>query len=177
MKKGFTLIELLVVLSITTIISGMIFFNFRYGERRALVRSTTYQLAQDIRVVQEKATSSFELSSAQEGFLGGYGMVFNKNQTFYWIFADENNDGKYNPGEWFEEKDLGTIEISLQYWELEWKSSDKLEMVFVPPGPDMTFHSESILSEADKYMIIITDELGGSRSVIINTAGLVYVND
>lgn len=171
-KKSFTLIELMVVVSITLLMSGMILPNFRLGEKKSLVRNAAYQLAQDIRVTQEMAMSSQAIDG--QTFPGGYGICFKENETTYLIFVDKNEDKEYNDGELVEEKSLGEIKIDPQYYNISWISVVEMNIVFVPPNPDVI---TSIASDNNEYMITLTLEGGGSKNVMINLAGLVYIDD
>ena len=175
---GFTLIELLVVVTITILMSGMMLVDFRSGQKKSLVSSAAHQLAQDIRAVQEKAMSSAELSGgSEEFFVGGYGVYFEKDTTFYRIFVDKNDNKLYDDGELIEEKDLGKIEIIPKKYNTlseEWSSINKFNIVFIPPDPDIVASKDS---DNDEYMITLTHSEGGSKNVMINLAGLIYIND
>jgi len=98
--NGFTLVELLVIIFIIMLMSGIIFANYRQsGQRLALQRSAN-KLAQDIRRVQEMATSVKEF----QGIIpeGGYGIRFRMDERgrppiyTYIIYADCNKNAKYD---------------------------------------------------------------------------------
>ena len=97
--NGFTLVELLVIVFIIMLMSGIIFANYRQsGQRLALQRSAN-KLAQDIRRVQEMATSVKEFQGVIPE--GGYGIRFRDEGGSppiytYIIYADCNKNAKYD---------------------------------------------------------------------------------
>ena len=139
-KRGFTLIELLVVIFIIGILSAITFPHYQSARRQLALQRAASKLAQDIRSVQEMAMSVEELEDGVP--LGGYGVYLKKlpdphPQMSYFLFADKNNNHKYDPGggagEHIDEIFFGN--------EIEIKSLDSnhLNIIFTPPRSNNFF--------------------------------------
>jgi len=191
-NKGFTLLELTVVIAIIILLSGIVLTNYRVGEREYALLRSAHKLAQDLRTVEKMATASETLPSAifpsdkdNGGFpKGGYGIYFQNNSNSYILFADCDDDKKYDETGaalscaeatsdtpypegikelFLEEK----IKISNLY------PSSPFSITFFPPDPVIEIKSGELLYNS--ATITITYD-GETKTVKINTVGLIEID-
>jgi len=134
--RAFTLGEVLIVVSIIMIIGSIGMINFSLAFQKSNLKIGLNQLSQEI---EKMRNYSLVFLSNQIPPPKGYGIEIQKNAKSYFIFNDENGNGKREAGETFEKKDLPSkVEIS----EIEIKKKDgtslnsnTLYIVFFPPYP------------------------------------------
>ena len=175
MKKGFTLIELFVVISIIGILSSVLFLGRTGAEKRLALQRAAYQLAQDLREVQEMTMGAEEAECGTYNF----GIYFHKisSPDSYLVFADcNNNQYRDSADDILKQVDL---EKEVQISELEEKvvstsltnSLDTLDIVFLPPHPSVFIEREKWDREAT-----ITLQLDSARKKVkINSAGRIEI--
>ena len=109
-SRGFTLIELVVVISIMVIVTSIILLNQSRFDSSTVLRSLAYSVALSVRQAQVYGGSVFGTSTPSGACVGGsfnsttcyaaaYGVHFSVNSATYVLFADLNNDGRYEPSE------------------------------------------------------------------------------
>lgn len=183
--NGFTLVEMLVVMAIIGIISVVTLANYRQEEKKLSLSRSAQRLAQDFRSAEEMAMAGEKFYGQFP--LGGYGIYLIKDSNSYILFADCDADGKYGAGNltcsdctggpcvpnvYTEKiKDL-TLEDGVLISDLAPISvfSD-LNIVILPPDPKITITPLS----PDNYATTTLTFNGGTKQVIINTAGLIDV--
>lgn len=169
---GFTLIELMVVVSIISLLSVIIFANYRSGERQLALQRSAYQLAQDLRRVQGMAMATREF----EGEVPPrYGIEFTKDQDSYILFTDINDNGKYEPGGGNPDRIVETIYLEKGAWvgELRTPSSKTTVWVtFKPPDPLTTIRDPG---EREILRIQLTNLNNQTKIISLNKAGLIEV--
>ncbi len=99
--KGFTLIELLVVGAIIIIITILFLLRQSKFDSATVLRSLTYSIALSMRQAQVYGVS---VEGAAQGggvvYASGYGLyVASPPTSTYFLFADLNNNGRYDSGE------------------------------------------------------------------------------
>lgn len=174
MNKGFTVLELFVVMSIIAILSFITFPYYNAAKQQLAVERSANKLAQDTRLVIEKAMSAQEEPACvgEPNYGYGYGISLKSNEPGkYTLFADCNGNGSYNPGqdEFIEQSPI-EFEDGI---EIESLSRNNLDIVFEPPDPTIT------ISNNDSTAIIIIKSIrypSKQRTVIINKMGLVDIN-
>ena len=98
LSKGFTLVELLVVVSIMLIITSTLLLQQQKFNSATLMRTLAYNIALSIRQAQVYGTSVVGTNqSGATTFAAGYGIYFSSTVD-YLLFADFNNNGRYNSG-------------------------------------------------------------------------------
>lgn len=174
MKKfqfsGFTLIELMVVISIILILSAMIIPSYRQRAEILSLDRSANKLAQDLRRAQEMATAVREF----QGIIppGGYGIYLKRGDNFYILFADCNNNQRYdligNFCNGFPEKveDL-FLERKVKITNLS--PASPLTITFIPPAPAINIVPPSLTAEIQ----LATN--GQTRTIKINRAGLIHI--
>lgn len=159
-QKGVTLIEFLVVTLVISILLGTIFAGYRGRNKELVLQRVASKLTADIERTREMAMSAQGVSA------GGYGIHFRNNWSGqYVIFADENSNQARSANE-----DMSTIIIENDIViEL---SSNKLDIVFVPPVPDV--YIDGAEGNA-RIRVSIDGNPSKFKEIIVNSAGLVYV--
>ncbi|MCX7778910.1 MAG: prepilin-type N-terminal cleavage/methylation domain-containing protein [Patescibacteria group bacterium] len=94
MRRGFTFIEMMVVMTITVLILGIGYVNYRIKERKELVLLDARRLASILKQAQSLALSAQQMDSSLPR---GYGVYLPNNNTY--IFFATNNDYLYDSGE------------------------------------------------------------------------------
>lgn len=174
-EKGFTIVELSVVMAIIFIISGIAAANYRHGDRAVILNNQAFQFTQDVRRAQELALSSREISGITPA---GYGIYFSNDRNYYLIYADKNNNKKYDDGETVENAlideaiEISTLEASQD--SISWLLESTVDINYATP--DLT---AKIMGGGNDYATAkITFRVVGdsrTRAVVANIAGLVYV--
>jgi len=180
MNKGFTLVELLVVTAIMAVLLALVVPNFRFGEKQFAFQNSAHQLAQDLRQAQEKAMSSAEFNGAVPQ--GGYGIYFNKNDSFYTLFADCSGNKQYDSGgiecggvsEKISEESFLNSDVIINDL-FSPLPKDELHVVFVPPDPIVYIEPDN----GSVARIFIRDSSGGlsDKIITVNKAGLISIQD
>lgn len=163
-QEAFSLPELLVAISIIGLLTLVVFPNWKAGERQFSLQRAAYEIAQDLREVQEKAMSSQELPGAPSTFQGGYGMELRTEASFSVLFADLNNDKLLNTGE-----EIERIELEKGTRIHQLSPGSPLAVVFLPPDPSVFFEPD-----ADSVEIVLTNE-SQTKTITINKTGLISV--
>jgi len=201
---GLTLIELLVVITIMTIIAAVVFANYRPANQQLALQRSASKLAQDIRRAQEMAMSSAECPSGTgcEGEVPPrYGIYIGTpfdNPDSYILFADtrplpDGDNGCYNYiAGVFDPiiEDNITFERGVYLSDVDWSNCDdnkpdehqKTHLTFSPPDPENNIQfgtcDHPVYDTVQCSEITLTLGVEGltlTRSVVINDAGLIYV--
>ena len=96
-QKGFTLLEMLVVLSISTVIIGIVIFNYQDADSSLIMRNLAYEVSLTVRQAQTYGLGVRDSQELNNAFDIGYGVQFVTptsgvaNDTFF-LFADTYND-------------------------------------------------------------------------------------
>ena len=173
-QKGFTLIELLTSIAVVIILTGIVFANYRSGERQYALQRSAHKLAQDIRRIQEMATSTREFNCGGSLIIppGGYGVFFpslSSAKNYYILFADCNGDFDYDsPGEMVGKQDLEKgITLSAYMPSV----NQEAWVVFTPPDPTTAFNKLNNTT----LTINLTSGNPPNKAVFMNIAGLIEV--
>ena len=172
MNKAFTLIESLVTISIIAVLSIIVLPNYNSIRQQLALQRSAFKLSQDIRAVQEMAMSTKEFGGEIPD--GGYGISLSTG-TSYTTFVDDDSDGKYdNPSE-----RVGDDVFLEKGVEINNISPTALQtIIFLPPDPKISFMN---LGGSDMGVnkiiitIVISSDLSKNIDIIINRAGLIYI--
>lgn len=166
-QAGFTLTELLVVMFIISLLSGLVLANHRSGQKRYALSQATQQLVSDLRKAQNMAMSGVDI----EGQYYGYGIYIRRldSVVYYRIYADKDDDNKYDSGESLETVNLPEgIEIKAT------SPASKVDVFFRSPEPTTYINYPASVNPGT-----ITLELKGTSStktITVTTTGLIYSN-
>lgn len=173
MNKAFTLVETLVVITIIVILSLMIIPNYNSIKQQLAFQRSASKLVQEIRTVQEMAMSSKEF----EGNVpeGGYGIHLSRvppHNEYYTLFADTNNNQKYDPG---------PDKIKEIYFEEGIKIKDlpeqNINIIFKPPDPEVYLLDNDTNGLGSEVIIVICliDDESKTKTISVNKAGLINI--
>lgn len=172
-NKGFTLIELLVIISITVLMSVVLFANYRSGNESFALERSAQKLSQDLRRTQEMAMSGFEGETSSNG----YGIYFDKttgNETKYIIYL--NNDGMYYESGVDTAKETINIENGVKICNIIHNSANpnNISISFEPPDPLTYIESVSSGDEATVVLCVIKSPTE-TRMITVNNSGMIEV--
>jgi prepilin-type N-terminal cleavage/methylation domain-containing protein len=99
-SKGFTLVEILVSISILTLITGSMIFNYRGSSDNFNLNSAAQELAIAVRQAQSYGLSVKESGVGTGSFSYAYGIYAYPilDPTSYYLFVDRNGNDLYDPG-------------------------------------------------------------------------------
>jgi len=169
MKKGFTLIEILIVMSIIFLLSAVVFIGRSDGEKRLALDRTAYQLAQDLREIEQMAMSAEEFT-CKKNVTYSFGIRFStkkKEKNSYIIFADCNNDHKRGKGD----KDIRKVSLEKGVEISALVPASPLSIVFEPPDPRVYIAQGVWNKEAQITLSFGSD----TKKVKINSAGRIAI--
>ena len=163
--KGFTLIELIVAVSIIALLSVFMITNYKEGSTNFDERMSIQNIAQVIRLAQNKALAS-DCAVAPCRF----GVHFDTSSTTIKIFDDANLNNQYDAGEEIEtaelEEGISITSLSPSY---SCNVSDEcLDILFNPPDPTTIFNPTGL--------DFVTITLTGGSSVVVGRGGSVDIN-
>ncbi len=175
LSKGFSIIELMVVISIIGIMSGLMFANYRQGERDTALEYSAQQIAQDIRHAQ-----NLSLAGPKDTY--GYGIRFKKNKpSEYFIYGDEgskNNNHQYNEGEDGTPNPIvlsNNIEINDIMINLT--TNNVADIFFAPPDPVTYINGNNANNTKAEIKICSTIQTNKCKIISITTTGQVDVSN
>lgn len=194
MNKGFTMVEFLVVMFIIGILSSVLFFNWKSGEEMFALQSSAYKLAQNIREAQEMAMSA-KICAVCGGIVppryGIYTHSPDPDSNFYRLFADINNDGMIVYPNPLPEDDIVIKTINYESGvylsevilpdDCSPKGPKRGYLTFMPPDPITEIwvgklgHPFPPVKCSKITLQLSVGASGPTKSVIINQAGLVYI--
>jgi type II secretory pathway pseudopilin PulG len=170
-NKCFTLVEVLVVLGIISLLTLLVLPQYRKGEGSLALQRAAHQLAQDIRRTQEMATSATETN----GVPPRYGIEFDLgNPNQYFLFADINDNGTYQPPDEVVETINLERRVSLHQILVGDPPSSKTDVSITFSPPDPTTEIRGPGGPFSVALIQLTGE-GQVKSIKVNEAGLIYV--
>jgi len=183
-SKGFTLIEFLVVTVIITILTAAILVNYRNSGQQFALQRSAYKLAQDIRRAGEMAMSAQECPINKCGgppaiIPPRYGIEFSIDRDYYILFADINDNGKYEPPSPDIEVERITFEEGVSIKALysssggPFSSKDQLWVTFKPPVPVTVIRDPG---EMSSERIELANTQNQTKTININAIGLIDVD-
>jgi len=187
--KGVTLVEIAVVIFIIVLFSLIVISDFPKIKRQFALSRATYKLAQDLRRVEDLGLSGVQINDASKTLIKakGYGIYINLtlSPTQYVIYADVDNNQKYNDGQFCDSADrdpardcaVEIIDVSDKDPGLSLQSMDSVvggvtSINFSPPNP--TVRIDNIISDGTQIVINLSNGLS-TRSVLVNISGLINV--
>jgi prepilin-type N-terminal cleavage/methylation domain-containing protein len=183
-NKGFSIIEFIVVSSIIAIISSIVFPNWNSIRQDILLQREAYKVAQDIRRTLEMSLAAQEVTCS-EG-VNGYLIYFKEGEPNYSLYVDGGNEGL---GDTDPTRNCLIVKVDLdQNVTINnilaqdndggiSNNIDSVQILFIPPNPEVKFFSDGV--ERTEGFVKITLSIKGDsnkkRNIVVNKAGLVYV--
>jgi len=167
---GFTLVEILVSIFIIILLSGIIFANYRAGGQQFALQRSANKLAQDIRRAQAMAMGAKEY---QGSVPPRYGLEFTTaTSTSYILFADQNDNGTYEPPD--NEVERITFEEGVSINELfTIGPKTKLWIAFKPPDPITEIRDPGGPRSLGRIQLIGANNQ--TKTIQVNQAGLIEI--
>jgi prepilin-type N-terminal cleavage/methylation domain-containing protein len=204
--RGFTLIELLVVMSIMVVLTGVLLVRQSRFDSSTILRSLAYSVALSVRQAQVYGTSVVGTTTAAGNCVGGfynagvcyasaYGLYFDSSTpTTYILFADLNNDGKYQSNEYVKPFNLNNGYIISNFCvngingvsavsQCANTTISTMNIVFKRPNPDASFtalNASGLPIAGDVYsgayvQLQASGDTGNTKSVSVLVTGEVSV--
>jgi len=157
-KTGFTLIEMLIVLSVSAMLTTMMIFYTRAGERQILLLREQAKLVSALLRAKSLAIQTYTTTASE---ICGYGVRF--ETTRYLIFKElcSNNDLQYTDAS----EDVEVIPLNSA---IQFLNPTLTEVLFIPPDP------QTILTPAQTTAVItiaLTIDSAATVIVKVNNAG------
>lgn len=182
MARGFSLIELLVVTGIFAVITGVVLANNAQFNSSVLLGNAGYDIALSVRQAQVYGLSTQSYSG---DFQLGYGVHF-QGSTQYVLFADRNNDKRYDieEDEVVQQYTLGRGHTILRFCGVKSDSTEEcsdgpaalthLDIGFLRPNPDATVTGDSP-TPYSTAKIVIQSRAEETRTITIQSTGQISV--
>lgn len=184
-QKGFTVSELLVVMAIIGILSLVIIPSYKSAKDQLALERSAVQLAQYIAKAREMAMSTQECALCG-GVIpsGGYGIYMKETpvvQRTYILFADMNDDQKYNSSQDVQIEEI-TLENNVGIYSL---NKNILNIGFKAPDPMVGLCGKNIgdasfTNFSEIYITIAInddpDNPTNQKIVRLNATGLISID-
>ena len=176
-RPGFTLIEMLISLTIIAFISTIFIVNYHSANKRSQLNMFKQKLASDIRLVLNNSLGAVAYGGPPAVSVG-WGIHFQLNDnTHYTIFADIDNNKKYDIGG---NETVETISLpeglefnSLSYNSISFLPIMPMDIVFYPPDPIIYFNETTFPLATIELGF---DDIGSpDAQITINPFGLVEI--
>jgi hypothetical protein len=170
-SPGFTLIELVVIAAIISLISTLLLANYRAGEKRFLLQSSSHKLPQDLRRAQEMTMSMYEFPDCPPGTkLIGYGIDFINDAESYSLKARCGDD----PIAPFEDEIVETISLERGVKIKESRkdgvvSPSGVNVFFYPPDPETDLEGANTVT----ITLCLKNDPNLTKTVMVNKVGLI----
>jgi prepilin-type N-terminal cleavage/methylation domain-containing protein len=166
--SGFTMVEILTVLALITLISAVMFANYRQGNQQFVLESDAYLFAQDLRKAQEMALSLREITGQEPA---GYGVFIRENDLGYKLYADTvvPANAKYDALDYT----IQDVSFSRNVY-VKSVATGQLSVNYAPPEPI------TVITDLGGQVAEATVTLGmqGSektKKIVVTRGGIIYV--
>ncbi len=151
--------------------SSIITPNWRVGQINLALQRSAVKVSQDIKKAQELSLRAQQYSCAA-GNIAGYGAYFNiLNPSSYVIFADCNNNQKYDANVDGVIETLGFENgISMQS-----VSQNAFSIVFVPPEPVTSIKNEAGSQLSSAQIVLLAQGSAAAKFVTISNNGVINI--
>ena len=174
--SGMTLIELITSVALIGIISAVFIANYRTGIKRTDLVMTIQTAVADIRLAQANALGLIKYED--EVPAGGWGAYFSAAaSSSYVIFADKNNNGRFDSGENTEASGGRTVQLPANIRIDDISLGEQANVVFLPPDPITNISLDG--GATTTSVMIRMKELndGTTKTIKVNFLGLAEVID
>lgn len=175
-KPGMTLIELITSIAVIALISGIFLANYHSNIKRTDLTMTSQTAVADIRLAQGNALGLLKYQGQVPA--GGWGAYFSTTaSSTYVIFADNNNNGRFDTGENAAEYGGKTVALPENIKIDNISIGSSANIVFLPPDP-ITKISQNGGTEVPSVTIRMREMIGSTTKTIrVNFLGLAEVID
>lgn len=174
---GFTVVEMLVVVAMMLILIGTIFTNYRQGQNKMALERSAYKILASARKIQTMAGLENNACIGVAGYKYGYGILFSSlsgDVKKYTLFADCDGNRSFSASDIAIEIVNFETNVSISQLFIESTSKNRVDTVFTPPNPNVTFVDPS--TGSGKWGVIRI-QIPGSiyKDIKINEVGLVDI--
>jgi Tfp pilus assembly protein FimT len=175
-EKSFTITELLVITAMISILSSITLISLRAGSRQFALENAVHKLSQDLRRAQAMAMAAKECPIDKCGgppavTPSRYGIELQRDRDYYFLFADLNDNGKYEASD--VEVERVTFEKGVRIQELFTPDSKiTVWVAFRPPNPLTTIRDPG---ERSSLRIQLINPNNQTKIVSVNEAGLIAI--
>lgn len=179
---GFTVVELLVVMAMIGILSLVIIPSYKNAKDQLALERSAVQLAQYVSKAREMAISTQECAPCGNIFpSGGYGVYMRDTpiiQRSYILFADMDNDQKYDPVQDIQIEEI-ILENKVGIYDL---SKNIINIGFKPPDPTVGLSGKdpadpSFINFSSIFITIELDSDPAKQKIIrLNAMGLISID-
>jgi prepilin-type N-terminal cleavage/methylation domain-containing protein len=189
---GFTLVELLVTIVIFVILTGIVLFNQNSFNNGILLKNLAYDIALNIKQVQNYGIAVKEFQGIATSTFSSYGIYFDlANNKNFILFADVNSDSQFSGVTNCPVGDPECIQrysisrgsfISNICTDLDPlcpinKRASTLTVLFKRPNPNALIYFDNSITPSPNARIIISSANNATTSVIVTNAGQIYVGN
>lgn len=190
-KNGFTLIEMLITMSIVTVISSVILFNYSSFNDRLALTTALQDMSLVIRRAENNAINVKESTVSTGIFNHSYAVYFDiNNPSYYYLFVDKDSNGIYDVGDGCGGTNTECIEEVLikngvkisnicDSTNCPPTNATKLYISFLRPSLDATIYfldySNNYLSTVNTGKIELSSPRGQTSTVVIEKAGQISI--
>lgn len=188
-EKGITLIEIVVVVFIITMFSVILIANFPKIQRQYALSRATYQLAQNLRRVQDLGLSGVKLRDDDGNIVDakGYGIYVVVKAEEYILYGDSCSvvDRMYTIsssicGELNHDYIIETINFNDEnagvfISEIRNIVANSTSINFSPPNPYIEISNLGPNENSVEIVLSLFSDLSNTRIVSVNTSGLIEV--
>jgi len=160
-SKGVTLIEVLITVTMIVILLSASFWGYKQRGRELELNRSVLEVISNIEKVREMAMSGQTQSGSRPE--GGFGIHFVQASGDYVIFVDANQNKLFDSGE-----EIETLELTEQMVFSFVSPSNPLDIVFIPPSPDVFINTAKTTAE------IVLNYAGNTKKITVNSVGLIY---
>ncbi|MFC1594819.1 Tfp pilus assembly protein FimT/FimU [Patescibacteria group bacterium] len=191
--RGFTVIEILISLGIMMVFLSMGVINFPSYRGRISMDRTVQEIVFSLRDAESRALSVEKdpTDPTDDPFTGAFGLHFEKGESEYILFSDDNKTGIYDTLPFPPDLDIlkyniqGSINIVGFFEEVDIGSGffdelvgTTLDITYLRPFPSVIVSAGETIKEDGQYEIRLRNtENGTEKSVCFWTTGLVSIRD
>ena len=183
-RKAFTMVELLVSISIIVIITSLFLANYREGNKKNEINIAAHNLTSDIRRAQNNSLGLIKYAGAVPGGGWGISIDMNSDNTSYKIFADINENKRFDTGEDDAIYGGNTVFLSsgILFDFMDIANPDNegggnnrqiINITFLPPDP-ITYIYDGATEYNQVYIGLASDE-GDTKQIEVNFLGLIDI--
>lgn len=170
-KSGFTLVELIVTMGIFLLITSVVLAQYRSFGVNAEFRNAVENVVLSIREAQVygaggKTAGIIQCGNPPLSFTCSYGVQFQNLGTSYFVFVDQDGDGKYSAAE-----EIQTNKFPSGITTKDITPTSPLSIVFKRPFPDALINNDPDITSAS---VKLTKD-GKSSVISITSAGQVSI--
>jgi type II secretory pathway pseudopilin PulG len=165
-RKGFTVLELVVVTGIMVILMVGVMTNFRGYEHKSLLDTETDKIFSVLRQAQIFSLTGQLFNGSRYNF-GVHFETCSSGSCEYVLFADLDDDKRYDAGEEYEQSEFNILEgVFVQNMNVGGAVSE-LDVLFEAPLGEIYFNNSQATEEAQ--IIFAHTKFEGTKIITINS--------